>query len=181
MLIGLSLSIIAMASEGGGGSIIDVDPGVIFWTIVTFIFLLIVLKKFAWKPILTALDQRESAIKESLEKAENAKADAQRILDENQVNLAKAELEAKKIINQSREYAEKMKEQIIDDSKKQAEKVINEASIEIKRRKESAFSDLKNQIAEIVVLAAEKIMREHLNNERQKEIVSKYITEITKN
>ena len=109
MLIGLYISVLALASEGGG-SLIDVNPGVVFWTFVTFIVLLIVLKKFAWKPILTALDQRETAIRESLEKAERAKEEAQKILDQNQASLAKVEEESKQIINQSRIYADKLKD-----------------------------------------------------------------------
>ncbi len=180
MLTGLSLSVIAMASEGGG-SIIDVDPGVVFWTIVTFIFLLIILKKFAWKPILTALDQRETAIKESLEKADRAREDAQKVLDQNQANLAKAEEESKQIINQSRAYAEKLKEQMIQESKEQAKKIVEEASAEIQRNKDAAFDELKAQVVEIVIQAAEKVLKENLDQETQKKIVNKYIGEIVKN
>ena len=79
-----------LASGSGNGSLLDVNPGLIIWTIVTFLILLFILKKVAWKPILSALDQREKDIKDSLEKAEKAKEDAQRILDENQANLAKS-------------------------------------------------------------------------------------------
>ncbi len=111
MLFNLSLAVIALAPESGGGSLIDVNPGLIFWTIITFLILLVVLTKIAWKPILSALNQRESAITEALEKAERAKEEAKKMLDENQANLAKAEEEAKKIIDQSREFAEKLKEQ----------------------------------------------------------------------
>ncbi len=180
MLMELSLSVLALASEGGG-SIIDVDPGVVFWTIVTFIFLLFFLKKFAWKPILTALDQRETAIKESLEKADRAREDAQKVLDQNQANLAKAEEESKQIINQSRAYAEKLKEQMMQESKEQAKKIIEEASSEIQRNKDAAFDELKSQVVEIVIQAAEKILRENLDQEAQKKIVNKYIGEIIKN
>ncbi len=180
MLTVFSLSIIAMASEGGG-SLIDVNPGVIFWTVVTFLILLLILKKFAWKPILTALEQRETAIRESLEKAERAKEDAQKVLDANQANLAKAEEESKQIINQSRAYAEKLKEQIIQESKENAKKMIDEAAAEIDRKKDAAFDELKNQVAEIAVKAAEKILRETLDNETRKKLVDKYIGEIGKN
>ena len=135
MLTVFSFLVLALEQEGGG-SLIDVNPGVVFWTVVTFIFLLLILKKFAWKPILIALDQRENAIKESLEKAEKAKQEAQKILDENQANLAKAEEESKKIINQSRIYAEKLKDQIISESRSEAKKIIDEASAEIERKKE---------------------------------------------
>lgn len=180
MLTGLSLSIMALAPQGGG-SLVDVNPGLIFWTVVTFIILLFVLKKVAWKPILAALDQRESAIRESLEKAEKAQEEARKILEQNEANLAKAEEESKKIIDQSRAYAEKLKEQMLHDSKIQAKKIIEDASAEIDRKKEAAFSELKNQVAEIAVNAAEKILRENLDAESNKKIVNQYISEITKN
>lgn len=178
MLTGFSLSGIALIAEG---SIIDVSPGVVFWTIITFVLLLLILKKFTWKPILTALAQREAAIKESLEKAERAQEDAQKVLDANQANLAKAEEESKQIINQSRAYAEKLKEQILQESKEQAKKIVDDASQEIERKKEAAFDELKNQIAEIAVNAAEKILRENLDKDTQKKLVDKYIGEIGKN
>ena len=179
MITGLFLSVFILAAESG--SIIDVDPGVVFWTVITFIVLLIILKKFAWKPILTALDQRENAIRESLEKAEQAKLDAQNVLEQNQASLAKAEEESKKIVEQSRQYAEKLKDQILQDSRDQARKMINEASNEIERKKDAALDDLKTQVAEIAIKAAEKILKENLNEEMQKKIVNKYIGEITKN
>ena len=104
MFAGITLGVLALSSEGNG-TLLDVNPGLIIWTLVTFVALLLILKKVAWKPILTALDQRENAIKESLEKAEKAKDEAQKILNENQASLAKAEDESRKIIEQSRLYA----------------------------------------------------------------------------
>lgn len=178
MLLNINLALIA--SEGGTG-LVNVSPGLIFWTVVTFVILLLVLKKFAWKPILTALDQRESVIKESLEKAEKAKEEAQKVLDENQANLAKAEEESKKIIEQSRAYAEKLKDQMLQESKQQAQKIISGATEEIERKKESAFNELKNQIAEIAVRASEKILKENINKDINKKMVNDYISEITKN
>ena len=164
-----------------GINLIEVNPGLIIWVAVTFIILVIVLKKIAWKPILTALDQRESVIKESLEKAEKAKEEAQKVLEENKANLAKAEEESKKIIEQSRTYAEKLKDQMLQESKLQAQKIISDAAEEIERKKESAFNELKNQIAEIAVQASEKILKENINKEINKKMVNDYISEITKN
>ena len=175
------ISRIFLIAEEGGPSLVSVSPGLIFWTVITFIILLLVLKRVAWKPILTALDQREAAIKESLEKAEIAKEEAQKVLDENQANLAKAEEESKKIIEQGRVYAEKLKDQMLHESKLQAQKIISDASDEIERKKESAFNELKNQIAEIAVQAAEKILKENIDKERNKRIVNDYIGDITKN
>jgi F-type H+-transporting ATPase subunit b len=175
------IALLASESEGGSASLLSVNGGLAFWTTLTFILLLLILTKFAWKPILSALKQREDAIKDSLEQAEKAKDEAKKILSENQNSLAKAEEESKKIIEQSKIYAESLKDQIVKDSKEQAKKLIEEASAEIDRKKNAAFDELKNQIAEISVKAAEKILRENLDAEKNKTIVDKYISDISKN
>ncbi|MDR3611840.1 MAG: F0F1 ATP synthase subunit B [Ignavibacteriaceae bacterium] len=172
--------ILAVEPEAGG-SLLDINPGLIIWTAITFIALIFILKKVAWKPILEALDQREGAIRESLEKAEKAKEEAQKVLELNQANLDKAEEESRKIIEQSRSYAEKLKEQMLIDTKQQSKRILEDATAEIERKKDEAFSDLKNQVAEIAINAAEKILNENLNKETQKKIVDKYIGEIGKN
>jgi F-type H+-transporting ATPase subunit b len=174
-----SLLVLALASEGG--SLIDVNPGLIFWTVITFVILLLILKKMAWKPILAALSQREDAIKESLEKAEKAKEEAQKVLKENQASIAKAEEESKKIIEQSRAYADKLKDQMLKDSKEQAQKIIQDATSEIERKKEETFNELKTKVAEIAIQAAEKLLDENLNKDSNKKLVNKYIDEITRN
>jgi F-type H+-transporting ATPase subunit b len=179
MLSNILLGVIA--SEGGGGSLLDVNPGLIIWTIITFLVLLIILRKVAWKPILTALDNREKEIEDSLNRAEQAKEEAQKILEENQASLAKVEEESKKIIDQSRAYAENLKEQMLKDSKGQAQKIIEDAGNEIERQKDAAFEELKNQIAEISVNAAEKIIKENLDAEKNKTIVNKYLSGISNN
>lgn len=181
MLAKSTFTLLALSSEGGGGSLVDINPGLVFWTAITFILLLLILKKFAWKPILTALDQREAAIRESLEKAEKAKDEAQRILYENQANLSKAEEESKKIVEQGRIYAEKLKDQVIKESKDQAQRILEEASAEIERKKDAAFGELKTQIADIVIQTTEKVLGETVDKNVHKRIADKYINEIAKN
>jgi F-type H+-transporting ATPase subunit b len=175
----LNSLLILAASEGG--SLIDINPGLIFWTAVTFLILLFILKKMAWKPILTALSQREEAIKDSLEKAEKAKEEAQKVLNENQASIAKAEEESRKLIEQSRAYADKLKDQMLKESKEQAQKIIEDASAEIERKKEETFNELKAKVAEIAIQAAEKILSENLNKDSNKKLVDKYIDDITRN
>ncbi len=179
MLTQITLAVIA--SEGGNGGLLDVNPGLMIWTVITFIVLLFILKRVAWKPILAALDKRENDIKESLAQAEKAKDEAKMILEENQANLAKAEEESKKIIEQSRSYAESLKEQLMRESKEQAKKIVDEASSEIQRKKDAAFEELKGQIAEIAVGAAEKIIRESLDAQKSKQVIDKYLNDVAKN
>ncbi len=180
MLLLNNLAILAF-SGAEGGSPLEINPGVIIWTTVTFLILLWVLKKTAWKPIVDALDQREESIKNSLEQAEIARQEAEKLIAENQANLAKAEAEAQQIIAQSREYAENLKNQIIQESKEEARKMIDDAEAEIQRRQKEAFAKLKSEVADIAVEAAEKIIKANLDKEKQIELVNKHIDEISKN
>ena len=181
MLAFLNIAFVLVQAEEHKGGLLDVNPGLIIWTVVTFIFLLLILKKLAWKPILGALDQRESFIKDSLEKSEKARSDAEKLLEENKANLARAEEEAQKIINQGRELGEKLRNQILNESKDAARKMIDEATSEINRKNQESMEMLKNQVASIAIQAAEKIIRENLDKDKQNNIVNKFIDELPKN
>lgn len=185
MLSLIYTALIALLAMAGGeenkGGLLNVEPGLIIWTVIIFVILLFVMKKFAWKPILTALDEREKSIKDSLEKAEIAQQEAQRLIEENKKNIAKADEEAQKVITQSREYAAKLKEQMLQESKEQAKLILDDATAEIDRKKHEAFDELKTKVAELAINAAEKIIRESLNTEQHKKIVKQYIDELPKN
>ncbi|MDP3581568.1 MAG: F0F1 ATP synthase subunit B [Ignavibacteria bacterium] len=176
--------VLVLAFSGGEavqGGPLDVNPGLILWTVVTFVFLLLVLKKIAWKPILNSLNERENIIKESLEKAETARKEAELLIADNKVAMRKAEDEAQKIVDQSREYAEKLKSQILDESKLAAKKMVEDATSEIERKNAEAFTKLKDQVAEIAIGAAEKILKENLDKPQQLKLVDKYLDEMNKN
>ncbi len=181
----ISTKLLMLAFFSGGeaaqGGPLDVNPGLILWTVVTFLFLLFILAKVAWKPILKSLSDRESFIKESLDKADIARKDAEKMLVDNKASILKAEEEAQKIIEQSREMAEKLKSQILEESKAQAKKMIEDATSEIQRKNTEAFGKLKEQVADIAVNAAEKIIKETLDKEKQINLVSKYIDDMSKN
>ncbi|MEN8192395.1 MAG: F0F1 ATP synthase subunit B [Bacteroidota bacterium] len=176
----LNLAFLAF-SGGPQGGLLDVNPGLIVWVTLTFIVLLFVLKKLAWSPILNSLNEREEFIKNSLENAEKAQQEAEKLLQENKANLAKAEEEAQKVIAEGREYSEKIKNQMLEESKNEASKMIKEATSEIERKNQEAFNNLKDQVAEIAIEAAEKIIRSSLDKEKQKEIIDNYLKDLNKN
>lgn len=147
--------------------------GLVFWSLITFFILLIVLKKFAWKPILGAIDERESGIKNALEAAdkarmemENLKADNERILNE-----ARAEREA--MLKDAREIKNKMVSDAKEEAQEQATKMITQAQEAIANEKRSAMAELKNHVASLSIDIAEKVVREELSNkDRQLELVA---------
>lgn len=177
----LNLAFLAFNSSSAQGSLLDVNYGLIFWVTVTFVLLLLILKKIAWGPILNSLNEREGFIKDSIEKAEKAQASAEKLLEENKANLARAEEEAQKIIEQGREYSDKLKTQMLEESKSEAKKMIEEATSEIERKNKEAFNNLKGEIADIAINAAEKIIRANLDNEKQSKLVDEYLKDLSKN
>src|SRR5512144_1850739 len=94
-------------------TLLSVEPGLLIWTIIIFFLLLLLLKKYAWGPILSSLDEREKSIKGSIEKAEQLKQESEKLLAQNRELLQKADLEARKTINEGKELAEKLKTEII--------------------------------------------------------------------
>jgi F-type H+-transporting ATPase subunit b len=160
---------------------LDINPGLIVWTIVTFILLVSVLRLYAWKPLLAALQQREEHVRSSLERAEQARAEAERILEENRKQLASAGAEAGRILAEGRALGEKLKNELLEQANKQSRKMIDQAKQEIDREKDSALEKLRGEVAGLAIGAAEKILDETLDEAKYRKIVDGYLRDLPKN
>ena len=160
---------------------LDPNPGLIIWTVVTFVLLLIVLNKFAWKPLLKALHDRESSIRGTLEHAENAKAEAEKILEENRRQLAKAGEEAQKILADGRALGDKLKQDIVEQANVQSRRMAEQARLEIERDKESAIAQLRSEVASLALNAAGKILNETLDEKKHRALIDDSISKLPKN
>ena len=160
---------------------LDINPGLIIWTIITFILLVIVLGKFAWKPLLQALHSRKQEIADSLKKAEEARKDSERMMNENKIAMEKASTETARLIAEGRAMAEQLKSDIVAKANESAKKMLEQAKDEITREKESAMSQLRSEVAELSILVAEKILDESLDGVKQKKMVDKVLQQLQKN
>ncbi|MGZ3754474.1 MAG: F0F1 ATP synthase subunit B [Mucilaginibacter sp.] len=155
------------------------EIGLVFWTSVSFLILLFILGKFAWKPILGALTERENFIEDALRKAEAAKEEMSRLTNENEVLLKQARAERDVILHE----AKKVKDQIISDAKEAAHtegaRQIELARVEINNLKAIAMADVKNQVATLSLEIAEKILRKQFDDQqKQDELVSQLLKEV---
>ena len=151
---------------------ITFDPGLIIWTTIIFTLLLILLKKFAWKPILSAVDERNKSIEEALKAAEKAKEEMATLNVDNERILTEAKKERDALLKEARE----IKETIISEAKKnatiEADKIIISAKSQINNDKIIALAELKNQIAGLSIEMTEKILKSELSDKnKQKELV----------
>ncbi len=161
--------------------LVQLDPGVIIWTAVTFGLLLLVLGKTAWKPILKALDTREESIRQSIARAEEAKNDAERLLQENRQELARAEEKAQELIKEARDLAEKLRSESVSKANAEANRMLEKARDEIERDKQQAITQLHGVVAELAVKAAEKILDESMDESKQKKLVENFLKSLQKN
>lgn len=152
--------------------------GLIVWTLIAFGIVFFILKKYAWKPILKSLDEREKNISESILSAENVKKEMASMKSENEALLSKAREERAGMLKEAKEIRDKM----INDAKEQAKvetnKIIADAQLTIEQQKMAAITDLKNQVGILVIEVSEKILRKELSNKEEQE---KFIKQLSDN
>ena len=152
------------------------------WQIVIFVGLILLLKKFAWKPILDAVNEREEGIKNALESAENAKKEMQNLQADNQRILQEARLERDSMLKEAREMKEKIVADAKNEAQAQGQKMIEQAKAAIESEKNAAMNELKLQVSTLSLSIAEKVLKDELSNkEAQTKLVEKMLGDVKLN
>jgi F-type H+-transporting ATPase subunit b len=143
--------------------------GLIVWTILAFLIVLFILKKFAWKPILKGLHDREANIAQSIASAEKVKLEMAQLKSENEALLATAREERAIMLKEAKDVRDKMINDAKEEAKNQAAKIITDAQASINNQKMAAMVDLKNHVGKLVIEVSEKILRRELGNKSEQE------------
>lgn len=158
-----------------------VTPGIglVFWTTLSFLIVLFLLKKFAWKPILESLKERDESIDKALKSAEEAKEEIAKLQASNDVLLKEAREERDRILKEARETKDQMVNEAKDKAKQEADNLIKAARLAIENEKMAAITELKAEVANMSIQIAEKLLRKELSEANsQKELVDKMLEEI---
>ncbi len=158
--------------------LVQLDPGLFVWTILTFLLLVFILAKFAWKPLLKMLQDREDMVRSSLEDAEKAKSEVERLNEESEAIMAKARSEAQSILADGKVAAEKVKDDIIAKSKEQANKIREDAGNQIQVEKDKAISEIKKEVVNLTLLVAEKLIRKNLSDADNKSLIEESLKKV---
>src|SRR5690606_39232377 len=140
--------------------------GLIIWQLIIFVALFIFLAKFAWKPILSSLKERETSIQQALDTAEQAKQEIALLKADNEKLLKEAREERERIMREAREAATRMKDEAVLDAKKNAEKIIDDARNAINIEKQAALKEVKVQVALFSLEIAEKLVKKNLSSDK---------------
>jgi F-type H+-transporting ATPase subunit b len=156
--------------------------GLILWQIFVFLLLVFLMAKFAWKPILSSLKEREESIQQALDSAERAKLEMAALKSDNEKLLREAREERDKILKQAREAANRLHDQAQADAKRNADKIIEDAKAIIQTEKQAALRDVKSQVAMFSLEIAEKLIKNNLKEDKaQKELADMYIKDLKLN
>jgi F-type H+-transporting ATPase subunit b len=160
-------------------SLINPAIGTLFWTVVTFTLFFLILKKYAWKPILNAVKQRDEMIKGSLISAEKARKEMLKLQSDNEAILRKAREEREGILKEARDIRDKLIAEAKGKASEEAEKLVEKARAGIEREKTIALSSIREQIANLSVEIASKLIEEKLKHTgEQEKLIDTYLKDI---
>ncbi len=154
--------------------------GLLIWTLLAFLIVFFILKKFAWKPILNSLKEREHTIADSLATAEKVRAEMSQLKSENEALLAKAREERAQLLKEARDTKDRIINEAKEQAKVEANKIIVDAQAAIQQQKMAALTDVKNQVGNLVIEVAEKVLRRELGDKTQQETFIKKLADEVK-
>jgi len=160
----------------------EFSVGLFFWQILLFVGLLLLLRKFAWKPILDTVNEREENIKNALEGAERAKQEMLNLQADNEKILKEARAERDTLLKEARDMKDNIINQAKEEAQIQANKLMEQTKVAIENEKAKAISDMKKQMGELSVAIAEKVVKNELSDkEKQLQLVDQLLNEVTLN
>lgn len=182
-LLSLPGSVLAQEAEhaegGGGAALFDINVGLSLWTVVVFLALLAILWKFAWGPILGAVQDREDHIQKALDESERQRKEAEALLEEHRQQLAEARRHAQELIAEGKAAGEKVRREIEEKARGEGNALLERARTDIQREKESALTEIRKETVDLVLAAASKLMEERLDGERDRKLILGYVDELS--
>ena len=160
--------------------LVQLDPGLFIWTILTFLLLCVALAKFAWKPLLQALESRENDIQSSIENAKKAKSELENLNQEAEKITAEARFEAQQIRSDAKTSAEKIKAEIRSQAEYDVKKIKDEANNQIQVEKDKAISEIRQEVVTLTMAVAEKVIGKNLSVEDNQKLIEKSILDLKK-
>ena len=154
------------------------EPGLMIWTAISFVILLVLLLKVAYKPITKALKRREDTIRDSLEEAKKTRESAEALLEDYKKQLAQAREEAHKILSEGKTLGENVKKEIIQKAHEESNQIVKRAQEEIEFQKEKALMDLKERIADLTIMAASRVIEKSLDKKDHEQLLEEYISKV---
>ena len=159
-------------------NLLALKGGLMFWTLITFLFLFFILGKFVFPKITAAVEARERALEEAIEGAKRDREEAARVLAEQLQQIEAARLEAQKIIVEGRQVGEKLRATMIEETHQQQQQMLERARREIEQEKERAIAEMRREAIELAIAGASKVIEKNLDDQANRKIVESFLASI---
>jgi F-type H+-transporting ATPase subunit b len=180
LLVALPGTVLAQGGGEGGGGLFDINTGLSTWTLLVFAVLVFVLGKYAWRPMLEAVDAREKGIQAAIDGAAEQNAEASRLLEEHKAQLADARRQSNDLIAEGKAAGESVRNDIEEKARAEAQAIVERARAEIERERDAALDALRKESVELALAAASRLMSESFDQAKDRELVEKYLSELSK-
>jgi F-type H+-transporting ATPase subunit b len=174
----LAAALLAAAPAGGGGSFVDLELGLTVWTVVLFLLFALVVGKLGWKPLLKVIEEREKGIRDSVEAAERARAEAQALLEQHKQMLREANKQREDILKAAMADAERLRQELAEKARADSEALVQRARDQIQREKQLALQEIRGRVADLAVEAAGKIVVSSLTPDAQRKLVDDFMKQV---
>ena len=166
------------AEEGGKVNLLSPNGGLMFWTLLIFIVLLVVLSRYAFKPLVAAVEVREAALESAITKAQQDRDAAAKLLAEQQAQLDAARAEAQKFIADGRATSEKLKASMLEETRAQQQELLERAKRDIENEKLRAIGDLRREAVDLALAGASKLIAKNLDDAGNRKLVEDFLASI---
>jgi F-type H+-transporting ATPase subunit b len=168
-------------AQGGGegeAGLYDINTGLSFWTLVVFGILVFILGKYAWGPILGAVEARERGIQSALDEAAQRNEEAAGLLAEHKAQLADARRQANELIAEGKAAGEGVRKEIEEKARAEGQAIVERARVEIERERDAAIDALRKESVDLALAAASRLMQENLDQDKDRQLVERYLSEL---
>jgi len=177
MIVGILQSV----PEHPTPALLDPKVGLFVFTLLVFLIVAFILKRYAWGPITSALENRQKTIDDSIKRAEIALAEARQISDDNERARREGEADAQRVLREAREAADALRSEEIERTRDQIRGMQEAARVEIEREKQGALDELRTEVADLAIKAAEKLLQENLDAAKNRRLVEDFIRDLNGN
>ncbi len=167
----------AQGGEGGGG-LYDINTGLSTWTLIVFAVLVFVLGRFAWGPILSAVEAREKGIQSAIDAAAKQNAEAARLLEEHREQLADARRQANELIAEGKAAGDNLRKEIEEKARAEAQGIAERARVEIERERDAALDVLRREAVDLALAAASRLIQENLDQAKDRALAEQYLSDL---